>query len=204
MKLHAPALTLPQLSVACPSCGAAAGRLCTIRGGIRVLRTDVHQPRGAAWAAVQTERAKARAAHVDPAAARKALATLPPDTIEHGTTRGYSQHRTRGVPSCQPCRDAINAQSKAREAKREGASPAQKRWNRGDVGTPTAPAPVPTGRDCTVEGCGELASAPQPSARMVHVVWPFSREPGRWYCPGACQAYGLALAEVRAIGDSRG
>ncbi|MFC8290048.1 hypothetical protein ACFUJ0_06200 [Streptomyces sp. NPDC057242] len=204
MKVTAPALSLPQLSVACPSCGAAAGRLCTSHGGARIRRSDVHQPRTAAWTALQKEKIQARAAHVDPAAARQALATLPPDTIEHGTTRGYHQHRTRHVPSCQPCRDAINAQVKAREAARAGASPEQQSWNRGRVGTPTAPAPVPTGRDCTVEGCGELASTPRPSARMVRVARPGSREPARWYCPGPCRAYGEALAEIRAIGDRRG
>ncbi|MFC8008886.1 zinc finger domain-containing protein [Streptomyces cinereoruber] len=204
MKVTAPALSLPQLSVACPSCGAAAGRLCTSHGGTRIRRSNVHQPRTAAWTALQKEKIQARVAHVDPAAARTALAKLPPDTIEHGTTRGYSQHRTRGVPSCQPCRDAINAQTRKREAAREGASEAQKRWNRGHVGTPTAPAPVPTGRDCTVAGCGELASTPRPAARMVRVAVPGSREPARWYCPGPCRMYGEALAEVRAIGDRRG
>ncbi|WP_432063371.1 zinc finger domain-containing protein [Streptomyces sp. S1] len=200
MKVDISALALPQLSVTCPACGASAGRMCTTHGGTRLRTTGVHPKRSSAWTAVQKGRIQTRAAHVDPAAARQALAKLPPDTIEHGTTRGYSQHRKRGVPSCQPCRDAINAQNKARESVREGASPAQQSWNRGRVGTPTAPAPVPTGRDCTVEGCGALASTPQPSARMVRVVWPDSREPARWYCPGPCRAYGLALAEVRAIG----
>ncbi|MYV64458.1 hypothetical protein GT043_00440 [Streptomyces sp. SID2131] len=94
----------------------------------------------------------------------------------------------------------MNAQTKARESVREGASPAQQSWNRGRVGTPTAPAPVPTGRDCTVEGCGALASTPKPAPRMVRVTFPGSREPARWYCPGPCRAYGEALAEVRAIG----
>ncbi|MET9952366.1 hypothetical protein ABZ135_12565 [Streptomyces sp. NPDC006339] len=118
------------------------------------------------------------------------------DGIAHGEPRGYVQHRKLGVPYCQQCRDAHAAQArKAAEARR--------RWNRGETGTPTAPRTVPTGRDCTVSGCGDLAAVPQPAARMVRVEWPGSREPARWYCPGPCQAYGRALAEVRAIGDSR-
>ncbi|MFJ4907697.1 hypothetical protein ACIQCR_24720 [Streptomyces sp. NPDC093249] len=191
-------MTLPQLSVACPACGSTAGRLCTSHEGSRYRRDTVHKARRAAWGALQTERAQARAAHVTGSAPTPTPAPAV-DTIEHGTTRGYTQHRTRKVPYCQPCRNAVNAQARARK----GASAAQKTWNKGKVGVPTAPAPVPTGRDCPVEGCGNLASTAQPTARMVHVVWPFSREPGRWYCPGPCQVYGLALAEVRAIEDRR-
>ncbi|MBD0707368.1 hypothetical protein BU197_02750 [Streptomyces sp. CBMA291] len=90
---------------------------------------------------------------------------------------------------------------KARAAGRAGASAAQQAWNRGAVGEPSVPTLVPTGRSCGAAGCGDLASAPQPAARMLKVSWPESREPARWYCPGACQAYGLALAEVRALKD---
>ncbi|MFE2556645.1 hypothetical protein ACFXGT_11505 [Streptomyces sp. NPDC059352] len=194
--MDAPALTLPQLSVCCPTCGSTAGRLCTSHGGSRYRRDTVHQERRAAWGALQTSKAKTRAAHVAGPAAPTPAEAPPLDTIEHGTTRGYNQHRTRKVAACQPCRDALNAQNRERRAARQG-------WNRGRTGEPTAPAPVPTGRDCPVSGCGQLATAPKPTARMVHVVWPFSREPGRWYCPGPCQAYGLALAEIRAIGDRR-
>ncbi|MBB4987469.1 zinc finger domain-containing protein [Streptomyces nymphaeiformis] len=145
-----PARTFPELTVACPTCDAAAGRLCTSHGGTRVRRDTVHQRRRTAWGGIQKQKARTRAA------------------------------RTAS-----------------------GASTAQKTWNRGKAGTPTAPAPVPTGRDCAVSGCGELASAPRPAARMVRVDLDGSREPARWYCPGPCRAYGEALAEVRAIGVSR-
>ncbi|MEV7282849.1 hypothetical protein [Streptomyces sp. NPDC093111] len=121
------------------------------------------------------------------------------DGIDHGSTRGYYQHRSRKVvPICQPCRDAYNKDHRAKRA-------AAKAWNGGMIGGPPAPPrPVPTGRDCAKSGCGELATAPQPGARMVVVSWPTpSREPARWYCAGACAAYGRALAEVRAIGDRR-
>ncbi|WP_327180430.1 hypothetical protein OG599_35300 (plasmid) [Streptomyces sp. NBC_01335] len=46
----APALSLPQLAVACPACGAAPGALCTSHGGTRPRRGDVHQARTAAHA----------------------------------------------------------------------------------------------------------------------------------------------------------
>lgn len=118
------------------------------------------------------------------------------DGIDHGTPRGYAQHRKLGVPYCQPCRDAHAARNRE-------AAKARQRWNKGAVGTPSAPRPVPTGRDCTVIGCGELATVPQPAASMVRVSWSGSREPARWYCPGPCAAYGAALAEVRAIGERR-
>lgn len=64
---------------------------------------------------------------------------------------------------------------------------------------PATPPPPPTGRDCPASGCRTLATEPRPAARMVRVEWEGSREPARWYCPGPCRAYGLALAEVRAI-----
>ncbi|MFF2331935.1 MULTISPECIES: hypothetical protein [unclassified Streptomyces] len=116
------------------------------------------------------------------------------DGIDHGTSRGYYQHRNRKVlPICQDCRDAYNADHKAKRAEAKG-------WNKGETGEPKPGRPVPTGRDCAVSGCGELATVEQPSARMVRVSWPGSREPERWYCPGPCAAYGSALAEVRAIG----
>ena len=124
-------------------------------------------------------------------------------TIEHGTTRGFYQHRNRKVPLCQPCRTAYNAARRDKRPPRK-ATPAQQVWNKGHVGEPVEGAPRQTGRTCTTTGCGSLATEPRPSARMVRVVWPDSREPGRWYCPGPCRAYGLALAEIRAIGDSRG
>ncbi|MER8042732.1 hypothetical protein [Streptomyces sp. NPDC094032] len=127
-----------------------------------------------------------------------AIQTVARDGIDHGSTRGYYQHRARKVlPSCQPCRDAYNAANRAKRAEAQ-------RWNRGLVGPPAPPRPVPTGRECPADGCGELTSMPQPSTGMVAVSWPGSREPDRWYCAGACATYGRALAEVRAIEVGRG
>ena len=39
---------LPQLGVACPTCGSQPGQLCTSHSGTRVRRNDVHQTRSAA------------------------------------------------------------------------------------------------------------------------------------------------------------
>ncbi|MFF5790228.1 hypothetical protein ACFY8P_35310 [Streptomyces sp. NPDC012693] len=44
----APALTLPALAVACPTCHSPADALCTSHSGTRPRRTDVHQARTAA------------------------------------------------------------------------------------------------------------------------------------------------------------
>ncbi|BAU83317.1 hypothetical protein SLA_2390 [Streptomyces laurentii] len=119
------------------------------------------------------------------------------DGIDHGTPRGYAQHRQRKVlPPCAQCRAANSTRERQRRQ-------AQKAWNNGATGTPIPGRTVSTGQDCAVSGCGELAAVPRPAARMVRVDWPGSREPARWYCPGACRTYGLALAEVRAIGDRR-
>ncbi|MFE6223305.1 hypothetical protein [Streptomyces sp. NPDC057854] len=124
--------------------------------------------------------------------------------IDHGTHRGYGQHLRRGIRPCTECRAAHSERERERKARiraAAGATAAQKKWNRGAVGVPSAPRPVPTGRDCTVSGCGTPGTTPQPAAHMVCVTWPGSREPARWYCPGGCEAYGLALAEVRALGS---
>ncbi|MFB6943213.1 hypothetical protein ACFWGL_17035 [Streptomyces sp. NPDC060286] len=48
-ELPARALTLPQITVPCPRCGAPAGQLCTSHSGTRVRRDDMHQARTAAY-----------------------------------------------------------------------------------------------------------------------------------------------------------
>ncbi|MFE6379202.1 hypothetical protein [Streptomyces roseolus] len=132
--------------------------------------------------------------------------TVVSDGIDHGTPRGYGQHLRRGIRPCPECRAAHSTRErerKARERAASGASSVQRAWNQGAVGTPVAGRPVPTGRDCSVGGCGSHGSVPQPAARMVLVEWSGSREPARWYCPGPCAAYGRALAEVRTLEDRR-
>lgn len=47
-----PALDLPQIAVACPTCQAQPGDPCTSHGGTRTRRHDTHQTRTAAWAEV--------------------------------------------------------------------------------------------------------------------------------------------------------
>jgi len=49
MSTREPARSLPQLAVACPTCGSPAGELCTSHGGTRTRRIDTHQARLAAW-----------------------------------------------------------------------------------------------------------------------------------------------------------
>lgn len=49
--LRAHGATPAPLVVACPACGAAAGALCRSHGGARMRRSDVHQPRTAAYKA---------------------------------------------------------------------------------------------------------------------------------------------------------
>ncbi|MFF9146350.1 hypothetical protein ACF1BN_15965 [Streptomyces sp. NPDC014861] len=132
-----------------------------------------------------------------------ATSTATVDGIDHGTHRGYGQHLRRGIPPCQGCRDVHSERERERKARlreAKGASATQRAWNQGAVGTPVAGRDVPVGRDCPVSGCGALGTEPRPAARMVRVEWPGSREPARWYCPGPCKAYGVALAEVRTLG----
>ena len=88
--------------------------------------------------------------------------------------------------------------------RRRGATPAQQTWNKGHVGTPSAPAVRRVGRECERAECGTLGTEPRPGPGMVLAVWLGSREPDRWYCAGPCVAYGRALAEVRAIEVRRG
>lgn len=47
-----PAREFPQLAVACPTCQAAPGDLCTSHSGTRPRRNDTHQARTSAWASV--------------------------------------------------------------------------------------------------------------------------------------------------------
>lgn len=49
----ASARTLPQLAVACPTCQAQPGDLCTSHGGTRIRRYDTHQARTAAYRAAE-------------------------------------------------------------------------------------------------------------------------------------------------------
>ncbi|MEU4332366.1 zinc finger domain-containing protein [Nonomuraea dietziae] len=46
-----PARDLPQLAVACPTCQAQPGDLCTSHSGTRLRRHNTHELRRAAWAA---------------------------------------------------------------------------------------------------------------------------------------------------------
>ena len=45
----------------------------------------------------------------------------PGSPIIHGTVGGYSLHQRRGVPICDPCRDAFNANKRRLRAERRAA-----------------------------------------------------------------------------------
>lgn len=135
--------------------------------------------------------------------------------IEHGTPKGYRQHKYRGVPACRPCLDAIGeSNAQGRQAKREGRPPAARprktakasqAWNGGMTGTPEPLPPRPLTGECSVSGCGvKTVDTGRPGPDMVTVAVPGSREPARWYCPGWCATYGQALAEIRAIPETEG
>lgn len=122
--------------------------------------------------------------------------------IEHGTPKGYSQHRYyKELPPCARCRKAHSEKASA-DAKRRAEERAQ-RWNGGLVGKGRVGRAVAVGRDCPAAGCGSLANEPRPAAGMVRVSVSGSREPARWYCAGGCAGYGQALAEIRAIGGGQ-
>lgn len=115
--------------------------------------------------------------------------------IEHGTLRGWRQHKYRKQEPCRPCLEAKRADNAApREANR-----GQQAWNKGRVGQTVAAVTVPVIEVCTVDGCGTEATEPQPTAAMVRVYVHGSTDPARWYCPGRCRGIGQALAEIRAI-----
>lgn len=128
--------------------------------------------------------------------------------IEHGSMRGYRQHTYRKVPATEACGclKAVREDSAQRAAERKGARPTAKAWNGGMTGTaPARPQGQTITRTCpkAKAGCGvRVADTGRPGPDMVRVAEPGSREPARWYCPGACAGYGQALAEVRALPDS--
>ncbi|MCF2531726.1 zinc finger domain-containing protein [Yinghuangia soli] len=51
------AASLPQIAVDCPTCGSAAGQLCTSHSGTRTRRHDTHQARRKAWNATAKDTA---------------------------------------------------------------------------------------------------------------------------------------------------
>lgn len=46
---------LPQIAIACPTCEAPPGALCTSHSGTRPRRHDTHQARRSAWANSQKD-----------------------------------------------------------------------------------------------------------------------------------------------------
>lgn len=106
--------------------------------------------------------------------------------IEHGTDRGYRQHKRRHVTMCTPCMEA------GVEAKR-----AQQAWNRGKTGEPLAIVAAPVVAVCTTELCGQAV----PDAAHVGGMWQAAVVEGqrRAYCSPWCATYAQALADVRSL-----
>ncbi|MGW1158458.1 hypothetical protein ACWD5Q_06695 [Streptomyces sp. NPDC002513] len=116
--------------------------------------------------------------------------------IEHGTMRGWRQHKRRSIPACDLCADArrVDKEHQASEATQR----ARQAWNSWLVGTSRPATVTPVIERCTVAGCGTATDQPQPNAAMVRVDAPSVMEPARWYCPGRCAAIGRALVDLRS------
>ncbi|MFD4658004.1 hypothetical protein ACFWP2_20540 [Kitasatospora sp. NPDC058444] len=135
------------------------------------------------------------------------LQTKTLDPIEHGTIKGYRQHRYRkvGIPTNDGCgcRAAYNASKRERAAAQAPRSAHE--WNRGLTGERPVIATRPLSARCPTEGCGEDGTDP----RVGGDGWVFIRVVGsamcgRWYCSGPCATVGIALAELRPATASTG
>ncbi|MER7048946.1 hypothetical protein [Streptomyces jumonjinensis] len=125
--------------------------------------------------------------------------------IDHGTLRGYRQHRYRKVDTTEECgclkalRDENAKKTAARTTDSSPGRNARQQWNGGALrGTSRREANLPTGADCPTTHCGQDAAGHSPGPRgwvRVHVAG--SAEPARDYCSGSCATYGIALAELR-------
>ncbi|MFH9977907.1 hypothetical protein ACH4ND_01340 [Streptomyces sp. NPDC017179] len=118
-------------------------------------------------------------------------------TIEHGTLRGWRQHKRHGSIACDPCAAARRLSKQDPPA--ESTQRARQQWNRGMVGDSRPATSAPVIETCTVDGCGITADQPAPSPAMVRIHVPGSTDPARWYCPGRCAAIGRALADLRSV-----
>lgn len=125
--------------------------------------------------------------------------------IDHGTIRGYRQHKYRGVPVCGPCRDACREDSAALREKAAAKRPpkadaARKRkaWNEGMTGESRPAVTVSaTPPACTEPECGTAGPVPD--------GWVAAEVDGavRRYCRSWCAVYAQALADVRSIGRAQ-
>ncbi|MEV7358173.1 hypothetical protein [Kitasatospora sp. NPDC091276] len=116
--------------------------------------------------------------------------------IAHGTMKGYRQHRYRGVPLCEDCRQACRDDANTRAANKPASNRRAQAWNGGMVGESAStvrilavPAP------CSIPGCGTAAADPWPEGWEMATVDGAERQ----YCRPWCATYAQALADVRAI-----
>lgn len=82
--MSTPARELPQLAVACPTCHAVPGALCTSHGGTRQRRHDTHQARRSAWAEAETANigTDLNRVHLTPPPERTYAETIESPTID--------------------------------------------------------------------------------------------------------------------------
>lgn len=77
----------------------------------------------------------ARAPKPDPSNGGRYQRRITPETIAHGTTRGYHQHRRLGVEQCVDCKSAHSRDMEI-QRKSRGAKPAKPTLRRGNVEVP--------------------------------------------------------------------
>lgn len=118
--------------------------------------------------------------------------------IDHGTVRGYRQHKYRGVPHTTECGclDAYRADQADERADKRRATAEQKAWNGGLIGERTAPLAQPVPARCTDPECGTPAAGQE-----LPDGWEGATVDGvrRRYCRAWCATYAQALADIRAI-----
>ncbi|GCD94045.1 hypothetical protein [Embleya hyalina] len=74
-----------------------------------------------------------------------------------------------------------------------------KQWNEGMTGVSRPAAGSPVVERCTVDGCGQAATAGRSPRGWVRTAVSESTEPARVWCCGRCAAVGIALAELRMV-----
>lgn len=116
--------------------------------------------------------------------------------IDHGTPRGYRQHRYRKVAVCEPCRDAYRVETaRYRPPTRSQTGvigrPRQRRQDETVSTVQVRAVPAP----CAEPECGSPAAGSVPDGWTAAVVGGFLRA----YCRPWCAVYAQALADVRSI-----
>ncbi|MGC5041060.1 hypothetical protein ACLQ2C_36595 [Streptomyces sp. DT73] len=130
--------------------------------------------------------------------------------IDHGSVRGYRQHRYRKIAATEECGclKAIRDHQRASKPVPER-SQRQREWYGGQFVTAASGSqpgrPILPPGDCPVDDCGQEAAGRSKQRRgwvRAHVHG--STMPPRAFCSGACAAVGIALAELRMTSPAAG